>query len=128
MLDHYGNRGDVHDGGRPARRCVMLPSDAEKLRRLGNTGPMDQTRTRHQPDILPVPVEAVRVGQTFGRLRVLDPNRRLHGKRCALCRCSCGTEKIIRTEHLRSGQIKSCGCLHAEQLHLAARKRREGIW
>jgi hypothetical protein len=81
--------------------------------------------TRRRPDGFRVPVEA---GQTLGRLRVLDPQRRMNGKRSALCRCSCGREKIIRTEHLRSGQIKSCGCLHAEQLDLAARKRREGIW
>lgn len=89
---------------------------------------VNRTWTRHQPDTLRVPVEAVRVGQTFGRLRVLDPNRRLHGKRSALCRCSCGAEKIIRTEHLRSGQIRSCSCLRAQQLALAARKRLEGIW
>lgn len=87
----------------------------------------DRVLTGHQPDGLPVPVGAVRVGQMFGRLRVLDPNRRLHGKRSALCRCSCGTEKVIRGEHLPADQIKSCGCLRAEQLELAARKRREGI-
>jgi len=28
-----------------------------------------------------------------------------------LCRCSCGNEKILRVGHLKSGQVKSCGCL-----------------
>lgn len=88
----------------------------------------DQTLTRPQPGPAPAQVEARRAGQTFGCLLVLDPNRRMHGKRSALCRCSCGTEKVIRTEHLRSGGIKSCGCLRTELLFLAARKRREGIW
>ena len=64
---------------------------------------LPRASTGHQPDPSPVPVEAVRVGQMFGRLRVPDPNRRLHGKRSALCRCSCGTEKIIRGEHFARG-------------------------
>ena len=28
-----------------------------------------------------------------------------------LCKCECGTEKIINGYHLRSGHTKSCGCL-----------------
>ena len=85
----------------------------------------DPASTRRQPYTVPVPVEAIRVGQTFGRLQVLDPNRRRHGKRSALCRCSCGTEKVIRTEHLRSGGIQSCGCLRAEQMETWRRLRED---
>jgi hypothetical protein len=28
-----------------------------------------------------------------------------------LCKCDCGTEKIVRKLHLVTGRIKSCGCL-----------------
>lgn len=28
-----------------------------------------------------------------------------------LCRCSCGTERVVRGKHLRDGTSKSCGCL-----------------
>ena len=29
-------------------------------------------------------------------------------------RCKCGNEKMARREHVRSGKIRSCGCLHRE--------------
>jgi hypothetical protein len=56
------------------------------------------------------------VGLTFGRLYVINGNRRLHGKRAVEAICSCGRRKVVRVEHLRSGQIKSCGCLRAAML------------
>jgi hypothetical protein len=50
-------------------------------------------------------------GQRFGKLVVLrrvenalDKNVRF------LCRCDCGSTKVIRSENLRSGNTKSCGC------------------
>ena len=81
--------------------------------------------TRHQPDALPVPVEAVRVGQTFGRLQVIVVDRRLHGKRAAIVRCACGSRKRVRHEHLLSGAIQSCGCLRAEQMEAWRRLRED---
>lgn len=32
------------------------------------------------------------------------------------CICDCGNEKIIRQYALKSGNVKSCGCIHKEQL------------
>ena len=50
----------------------------------------------------------VQVGQTFGRLRVIAPDRRLHGKRAAVVRCACGAaDRRVRYEHLLSGDIKA---------------------
>lgn len=103
----------------------MLPSDAEKRCRFGN---MDRDRmwTTPQPDVLPVPVEAVCVGQMFGRLRVIVVDRRLHGKRAAVVRCACGApDKRVRVEHLRSGSIRSCGCLRAERMDTWRRRRED---
>ena len=31
-----------------------------------------------------------------------------------LCRCDCGKEKIVKTQALRSGGTRSCGCYHDE--------------
>jgi len=49
----------------------------------------------------------------FGLLKVLQEAGKI-GKRKKqmywLCQCSCGTQKIIAGNNLRSGQIKSCGC------------------
>ncbi len=85
----------------------------------------DRASTRRQPDGIQVPFEAVRVGQTFGRLQVIAIDRRLHGKRAAVVRCACGSRKRVRHEHLLSGGIKSCGCLHAEQMDTWRRLRED---
>ncbi len=84
------------------------------------------TATLRPPDSVPVLAEAVRVGQTFGRLQVIVANRRLHGKRAAVVRCACGApDKRVRYEHLLSHGIKSCGCLRAEQMDTWRRLRED---
>jgi hypothetical protein len=55
------------------------------------------------------------VGQSFGRLKVVEagaPDGRRTRWRCT---CECGNEALIRTEKLRSGATKSCGCLKLSQ-------------
>ena len=88
---------------------------------------VNRTWTGRQPYRPPVPLnEAVRVDQVFGRLRVIVVDRRLHGKRAAVVRCVCGApDKRVRMEHLRSGGIRSCGCLRAEQLEAWRRLRED---
>ena len=83
------------------------------------------TATLRQPDGVPVPVEVVHVGQTFGRLQVVVVDRRLHGKRAAVVHCACGSRKRVRHEHLLSGGIRSCGCLRAEQMDAWRRLRED---
>ena len=54
-------------------------------------------------------------GVKFNRWTVIErrgSNRR--GKSLWLCRCDCGTERIISAETLRKGQSMSCGCLAKE--------------
>jgi len=50
-------------------------------------------------------------GQTFGRLtvvkRVFTKNQH---EACWLCKCLCGTSKILIGGSLRSGRTQSCGC------------------
>lgn len=36
-----------------------------------------------------------------------------------LCRCDCGTERVVSACHLRKGATKSCGCLHRERASAA---------
>lgn len=54
-------------------------------------------------------------GQRFGRLTVLheDVTEICHGVRFSrwICRCDCGNEVSVRTNSLRTGHIKSCGCM-----------------
>lgn len=64
-----------------------------------------------------VPSNNVRitVGSVFTRLTVLAPStERVSGRTAWLCRCECGTEKLVRADYLRHELARSCGCLQRE--------------
>lgn len=55
------------------------------------------------------------IGKKFGRLTVIQLSkigidRESHWE----CVCECGEKTIVRGYHLRSGRVKSCGCLMRE--------------
>jgi len=57
------------------------------------------------------------VGQRFGRLTVVNFDKKINKKYFWNCICDCG-EKIIRPgQSLISGQTQSCGCLQKERAH-----------
>lgn len=60
----------------------------------------------------------VEIGDVFNRLTVIGNIERVGDSNnyIVLCRCSCDnrTEKKINISHLKSGKIKSCGCLNTE--------------
>lgn len=53
------------------------------------------------------------LGKKFGLWTVVE---RTPAKRCSyLCRCECGTEKVIRADHLKTfSETSSCGCNRSE--------------
>ena len=54
-------------------------------------------------------------GVKFGRLTAVA----LHDERPSVywtCRCDCGKDKSVRSDHLLQGRIQSCGCLALERL------------
>lgn len=55
-------------------------------------------------------------GQRFGRLFVVAKARSPSpsGGSLWLCRCDCGTEKLLNSSNLRNGTTQSCGCLLTE--------------
>lgn len=61
------------------------------------------------------------IGQKYGRLTIIKEvkpyiwNNRKYCK--VLCKCDCGNYKEIRLDNLKSGSIKSCGCLRKEKLN-----------
>jgi len=58
-------------------------------------------------------------GQRFSRLKVLKVvgnNKDKGGFYYYLCKCDCGNKKEVRGTSLRSGVVKSCGCLGKEML------------
>lgn len=55
--------------------------------------------------------EIPREGQIFGNLTIIKP--RAENRKYAyyhLCRCVCGTEKMILSSNVELGKTKSCGC------------------
>lgn len=54
-------------------------------------------------------------GQRFGRLTIESREPTLkQGVTRWLCKCDCGKYTVTTTAALRSGNCKSCGCLHVE--------------
>ena len=71
------------------------------------------------------------VGKRFGRLVVLRfSGINKNGNSTWVCRCDCGTEKVVSGAHLQSGASTSCGCIRREQLqtHGGSKTRLYGIW
>ena len=67
--------------------------------------------------IVPENERHVKVGDKFGRLIVIgrpfsirDPKTRL----LVVCECQCGEVIAPREDHVRNGNVKSCGCLHRD--------------
>lgn len=54
------------------------------------------------------------IGQRFGRLTVISRNGTLGGHSAWLCRCDCGNKKTVVLQNLKSGGVRSCGCLNKE--------------
>jgi len=56
------------------------------------------------------------IGRTYGRLTAVARTEKTNtqGSPFYLCKCSCGAEKEIQVNSLRSGLTKSCGCLASE--------------
>ena len=64
-------------------------------------------------------------GEKFGRLLVLSRVENKDGYVRYLCKCDCGNTIITRGTRLKSGGVKSCGCLQKEHTsRLGVSKRR----
>ena len=52
---------------------------------------------------------AVMPGERFGRLTVISALKAT----AIMCRCACGNKRVTKAIYLRSGRLKSCGCMKA---------------
>ena len=50
-------------------------------------------------------------GQRFGRLTVIERVEKNNNVVVWNCRCTCGNTREVRAGNLKSGGVKSCGCL-----------------
>ena len=60
-------------------------------------------------------------GQRFGKITVLRPAENIGDCTAWVCRCDCGQETVVRTDKLRRGRTKSCGCQREISAALARR-------
>lgn len=76
-------------------------------------------------------------GQKYGRLVVIGRSGTISGSPLWWCKCDCGKNAKVSTRSLRTGNTRSCGCMHSEQLvlrniqssvHAGHRERLYGIW
>lgn len=59
--------------------------------------------------------QAVKVGDKYGRMRVVAVGEKPGYKYYAVCKCECDSPlKIARFDSLKNGSIQSCGCFHRE--------------
>lgn len=53
-------------------------------------------------------------GRRFGRLTVIRRAETQNYRTRWTCRCDCGQEKTVASRDLKSGKVKSCGCLRRD--------------
>lgn len=66
-------------------------------------------------------------GQTYGRLTVIRRDGSKYGRPAWLCRCTCGSHKIIAAKNLRNGNTTSCGCYQREVVTATVLSRAETL-
>lgn len=57
---------------------------------------------------------SVKSGDRFGKWVILGGLERKNNRTYALCRCDCGTEKLVSIQHMKTGASVSCGCYRKE--------------
>ncbi|MCP4487836.1 MAG: hypothetical protein GY820_11040 [Gammaproteobacteria bacterium] len=55
-------------------------------------------------------------GNTYGRLTVISFSHKKARKSYFNCECECGNKIVTRSDMLKSGNTKSCGCYHLDQI------------
>lgn len=61
---------------------------------------------------MPYAKRSLPIGKKFNKLTILEEiHTEEKGRRYVYCQCECGSKKVIRYDGLKSGRLKSCGCL-----------------
>ena len=77
-------------------------------------------------------------GTIFSRLKVVGLSPKKSGRKSYwVCLCECGNKKVVRSDSLKKGMVRSCGCLKREQdkknltkhhRHKESKSRLHNIW
>lgn len=61
-------------------------------------------------------IEPEFIGKVFGKITVVSfAGKGPHGNTLVQYKCECGTEKVVQANWIRTGRIKSCGCVRADK-------------
>lgn len=65
-----------------------------------------------------------KIGKVFNRLTIVaEYGKYKNGTKTFLCKCNCGGQAITSYSHLKTGHVKSCGCLSKEAAKISGEKR-----
>ena len=68
-------------------------------------------------------------GNKYNMLTALELRRNSNGAIVWLCKCDCGNETFVRASNLKSGAVKSCGCLRKpKQKHGMSNSKLYRVW
>jgi hypothetical protein len=62
-------------------------------------------------------------GHKYGKLTVIAPNKPENGYMTWKCKCDCGGEIIASSNRLKTGGVKSCGCMRTKSAQSAGKSR-----
>jgi hypothetical protein len=114
---------------------VRVPrSPAPRLRPVAAAVPTGATRVESAIPALVPPARVPDIrGRVFGRLTVTAYAGRRRGRRardayhCWQCLCTCGNTHVTPGIRLRSGGVRSCGCILREYRRSGEGRRRHGM-
>ncbi len=101
--DYVSPKGSCHTQWKCLCDCGNITVVDTRALKTGNTQSCGCIRNEYRNS----PTKDL-TGNKFGLLTVIQ----YAGKSAWLCRCDCGNEKVVKTDKLKSGHTKSCGCLN----------------
>lgn len=113
-LDHPG--ATRHIGADEQHRIVAMRLSGMTVSDIARTLNRDRTTISRLCTRLGVKPEDAMLGLRVGRWTVIRKAEPLYARRLPayLCRCECGTERLIPAQTLRKSESRSCGCLKSE--------------
>lgn len=57
---------------------------------------------------------SIKPGDKYGKLTIIKEVEKTGADRRFACECECGNSRVVSLNSLRTGNTKSCGCLHSE--------------